>query len=49
MTRMIAFLVTAFVILAPTIPVTAQQTEKVYRIGYLHPGNPGFYGIKVFR
>ena len=37
MTRMIAFLVTAFVILTLTIPVTAQQTGKVWRIGYLAP------------
>ena len=40
MTRMIAFLVTAFVILAPTIPATAQQAGKMYRIGFLTTGAP---------
>ncbi len=39
MTRKLAFLVTAIVILAPIIPATAQQTEKVWRIGFLTPGS----------
>ncbi len=39
LTRKLSFLVTAVVILASATSVEAQQTAKVYRIGYLHPGN----------
>ncbi len=39
MNRKLAFLVTAFAILASTTPAPAQQAEKVYRIGFLHPGD----------
>ncbi len=45
MTRMIPFLVTAFVILAFADPAYAQQAEKVYRIGFLTAGSPH----KVFK
>ena len=37
MTRKLAFLVTAVVMLASALPATAQQTGKVWRIGYLTP------------
>ncbi len=37
MTRKLAFLVTAVVLLASALPTTAQQTGKVWRIGYLTP------------
>ncbi len=40
MTRMIAFLITAFAILAFADPASAQQAEKVYRIGFLTAGTP---------
>ncbi len=43
MTRKLAFLVTAFVILAAAIPATAQQPEKVYRIGFLTNGSAEFF------
>ena len=44
MTRKLAFLVTAFAILASATSVEAQQTAKVYRIGYIGPNriNPAF-------
>ena len=35
----ITFLVVALAILASTTPAPAQQAEKVYRIGFLHPGD----------
>ena len=41
MTRKLAFLVTAVVLLASALPATAQQTGKVYRIGFLTSGSPG--------
>ena len=37
MTRKLAFLVTAVVLFAAALPATAQQTEKVWRIGFLTP------------
>ena len=43
MTRMIALLVTALVILAFADPAYAQQAEKVYRIGFLTAGGPVKY------
>ncbi len=54
MCRKIAYLSAAIVVLASVLiasvtPAHAQQAGKVYRIGYLHPGNPGTSGTKVFR
>ncbi len=45
----IVFFLAAVAIFTAAPPADAQQAGKVYRIGYLHPGNPGFYGTKVFR
>ncbi len=39
MTRKLAFLVTAFAILASTNPAEAQQAGKIYRIGFLTSGS----------
>ena len=39
MTRKLAFLITAFAILASTTPAPAQQAGKMHRIGYLHPSD----------
>ena len=45
MTRMIAFLAATLVILASALPATAQQSEKVYRIGFLTAASP----LKAFK
>ena len=39
MTRKLAFLVTAIAIWAAAHPAVAQQSEKVYRIGFLTSGS----------
>ncbi len=49
MIRKIAVLMVALAILAAAHPATAQQSEKVYRLGYMHPGNPGTAGTKAFQ
>ena len=45
MNRKFALLVTAVVLLASALPATAQQAEKVYRIGFLTGGSP----VKTFK
>ncbi len=39
MTRKLAFLVTAFAFVLAAHPAAAQQADKLYRIGYLHPAD----------
>ncbi len=47
MTKKLAFLATAFAILASANPVAAQQTGKVYRIGFLTSGSVEHFKLRL--